>query len=151
MARSFHAAVTGALVSSHSQKDNEFRENASAPGLDLRPALSTCRLTGPQGSGWRQELEQGGTEAGPRAPGAVPWVACISQGLWCPGAWNGPPGASRTERHRAGARPAEPSRTPGVHSSLLKSWSGSRLVLQQLIPNSQLGPPSRPTDACLPC
>ena len=102
-------------VSSHSQKDNEFRENNQLPAgpqacikhlpSDRPPrGVDGGARAGSSGEHWGK---------GPALSGAAPWAACVSQGLWCLGAWSGPLALHAQSSPEAGARPAEPSRTPG--------------------------------------
>lgn len=113
LARSLHAAVTTLCHLIPRKTMNS--EKTTGSRLDLRPALSTCRLTGPPGE-WMEGQELGAvvdTEAkAPPSLALCPWVACVSQGLWCPGAWNGPLVLHAQSSTEAGAWPAEPSRTP---------------------------------------
>lgn len=129
-------------------------EKTTSSRLDLRPALSTCRLTGPPGE-WMEGQELGAVvSTGGKAPPSLalrPGQPALARGCgaWGPGV--GPWHFMHRAAQRLGPGLLSPAGPQGVHSSLLKSWSGSRLALHQLTPDSQLGPPSRPTDACLPC
>lgn len=147
LARSLRTAVTALhhLVPRKTMNS----EKTTSSWLDLRSALSTCRLTGPPGE-WMEGQELGAVvDTGGKALPSLalcPWVACVSQGLWCLGAWSGPLALHAQSSPEVGAWPAEPSRTPGG-----PQLSPEVLVWVQASPDSQLGPPSRPTDACLPC
>ena len=99
LARSLHAGVTALCHLIPRKTMNSEKTAGSRP--DLRPALSTCHLTGTQG-GWMEgpELRAVVGSGGKALPSLMPCprMACVGQGPVVPWGLAWAPGASHTEQ-----------------------------------------------------